>query len=260
MRNKNVALLVVGYVLSFLFSGSAFAAEGDVLASLRFQSVTAENECIGGSGTDSKVGLWDCAADTERYDWEIIETSNPQVFYIRNVAKKNRCLMSKSDGNYLRYYEGTGGQCRLILLARWRILNEAGDILNIDDIRNGIQGTEVRLSNDSNGRCVSDEGGKGRLRSCNGLANQLFNVNPPGATSCWQVEVGERAVYSGYAYCVDRGRLLEGHISSQYEPEVTFQEIEWDSWPGGPGGYTVYRCSADVPFERHEPVYNYYCD
>ncbi len=161
----------------------AMSSPGDELTSVRFQSVTYPRDCIGGAGTKSKVGLWSCAANVERYDWNILETSSPTVFYIQNKENKVRCLMSMSNGNYLRYYKGNRG-CKDHPLARWNIKSEDGSLLSASDIRNGIYGQRLRLINQGNRRCASEEGtGKGRVRACNNRDNQLFAIHVPGPIS-----------------------------------------------------------------------------
>ena len=169
-------MICAGSVLSIILLISSIPnAYGGIVAT-RFQSKTVPQECLGGSGKDSKVGLWSCSEKTTRYNWEIVETFNPEIFYIRNIARRHRCLGSKSDNQKLRYYPGDQGECREISLERWRIKDENGKNYTKDDVRNGMIDKTVRLVNEQNGKCITEISKKARLRPCNGSQGQLFKI------------------------------------------------------------------------------------
>ena len=176
-------MIFTASALSIISSMSTISHVYAGIVATRFQSKTVPQECLGGSGKDSKVGLWSCSETTTRYNWEIVETFNPEIFYIRNIARRHRCLGSKSDNQKLRYYPGDQGECREISLERWRIKDENGKNYTKDDVRNGIIGKTVRLVNEQNGKCVTEIDKKARLRPCSDSQAELFKIiEPIGST------------------------------------------------------------------------------
>ncbi|MDJ0619837.1 MAG: hypothetical protein QNJ63_24355 [Calothrix sp. MO_192.B10] len=165
-----------GSVLSTVILMTIAPSAYGQIPAIRFQSETVPWECIGGSRKDSKVGLWSCSNETTRYNWEIVETFNSEVFYIRNASKRSRCLGSKSNNYDLRYYSGSRGECRKISLERWRIQDEYGINYTRSDVKSGMTGRTVRLVNEQNGKCMTELGGRLRLRPCNDSQEQLFEV------------------------------------------------------------------------------------
>lgn len=172
-------MILTSIVLSIILLLSSIPNVYAGIIATCFQSETVPQECLGGSGSDSKVGLWSCFTTTTRYNWEIVETFNPEIFYIRNIARRHRCFGSKSDNEKLRYYPGDRGECRQISLERWKIKDENGKNYTNNDIRNGIIGKTISLVNEQNGRCVTEIDQKARLRPCNNSKAQLFKVIEP---------------------------------------------------------------------------------
>ncbi len=230
-----------------LMASNAFAGVGQVVENMTLQSFSKPLECVGGSNTDSNVGLWYCGEYTERYDWQFIETADPTIFYVRNMAKQNRCLMSKSNDSDLRYYKGSNGKCREITLARWRIKDVNGATLNVNDIRGIALGEDIRLVNVANNRCLTEVNGKARLTTCNNADTQLFRIARPGPQECYDEFVGTRTVYSGIASCEAPGY---GTLYSREYPErrtplaMTLYHRDYNS-----NGVVIrtYSCQAQLP-------------
>lgn len=243
-------------VFSMAFVHNAYSAPGDTLNSMRFQSETVTNECIGGSRSDSKVGLWSCAKDTERYNWELVETGDPEVFYIRNIGKRNRCLMSKSDNYYLRYYKGSNGECRWTSYAQWRIQKTDGTYYSKYGLDNDIFGRNIRLVNVHNGKCITEIDAKARLKPCDGSRNQLFEVNAPEDIHCQEVIVDTYTTWFGEAACNANGVLLETYVNESFSAVVRLEEEVYDP----DFGYDTVQCYAYLPYQVDNPIFGTVCD
>ena len=145
--------------------------------------------CIGESGSDNKVGLWSCSANTDRYDWTLMPATlsgSENRFYFLNDADRRRCLSRHSKKNKIRQYSFSDGKCDESSWRQWRIYKPGFGYITADMMKNDSYWWKtvgpVSIRNVRLNHCLGTSSSSSttpRTVGCSSVSHQLFKFIQP---------------------------------------------------------------------------------